>query len=109
MSTVSVTGGRAVGGRAVRMSLIFLALVYVSILLLAPIGGIVWTAVKSGWDVVRKLRLTLPDGQAITATVPNDKLIGVEEGQIVYVDLRNAKVFPAQGSAPAHSDELAAV
>ena len=60
-----------------------------------------------GWTL--KLRLTLPDGQAITATVPNDKLIGVEEGQIVYVDLRNAKVFPAQGSAPAHSDELAAV
>lgn len=52
MSTVPVTGGRAVGGRAVRIGLILLALVYVSVLLIAPIGGIAWTAAKSGWDVV---------------------------------------------------------
>ena len=59
-----------------------------------------------GW--ISKVRLTLPDGQAITAQVPNDKLDGVNEGQQVFVDLRNAKVF-SPGGRVSPSDELAAV
>lgn len=59
-----------------------------------------------GW--ISKVRLTLPDGQAITAQVPNDKLGGVSEGQEVFVDLRNAKVF-SPGVWVSPSDELAAV
>ena len=60
-----------------------------------------------GWT--SKVRLSLPDGQALTATVPNDRIAGVKEGQEVYVDLRNAKVFPTPGATPTRSDELAAV
>ena len=60
-----------------------------------------------GWT--SKVRLTLPDGQTLTATVPNDRILGVTEGQKVYVDLRNAKVFPTPGGAAERSDELAAV
>src|SRR5688572_8283450 len=59
-----------------------------------------------GW--ISKVRLTLPDGQALTAQVPNDRFGGVVEGQRVFVDLRNAKVF-APGGRVAPSDELAAV
>jgi sulfate/thiosulfate transport system ATP-binding protein len=59
-----------------------------------------------GWT--SKVRLVLPDGQALTAQVPNEKLNGVREGQNVCVDLRNAKVF-APGGRVSPSDELAAV
>jgi sulfate transport system permease protein len=38
--------------RPVRFALIALALGYVGILLLAPLGGIVWTVVKGGWHQV---------------------------------------------------------
>ena len=59
-----------------------------------------------GW--ISKVRLTLPDGQGLTAEVPNEQLDGVTEGQKVFVDLRNAKVF-APGGTVTPSDELAAV
>ena len=59
-----------------------------------------------GWT--SKVRLVLPDGQALSAQVPNDKLDGVVEGQGVFVDLRNAKVF-SPGGPVSPSDELAAV
>jgi ABC-type sulfate/molybdate transport systems ATPase subunit len=60
-----------------------------------------------GWT--SKVRLTLPDGQNLTAQVPNDQLIGITEGARIYVDLRNAKVFPTPGERIVASDELAAV
>ena len=39
-------------GRRVRTALIAVALAYVGVLLLAPLGGIAWVAVKGGWGVV---------------------------------------------------------
>jgi sulfate transport system ATP-binding protein len=60
-----------------------------------------------GW--ISKLRLTLTDGQSLTAEVPNERLDGVASGGKVFVDLRNAKVFPPAGRAVAPSDELAAL
>lgn len=60
-----------------------------------------------GWT--SKVRLSLPDGQTLTAQVPNERIAGVREGQRVFVDLRNAKVFPSAGAGLAASDELAAV
>jgi sulfate transport system permease protein len=39
-------------GRRVRTLLIAVALAYVGVLLLAPLGGIAWVAVKGGWGVV---------------------------------------------------------
>ena len=60
-----------------------------------------------GWT--SKVRLSLPDGQSLTAQVPNERIAGVREGQRVFVDLRNAKVFPSAGAGMAASDELAAV
>lgn len=60
-----------------------------------------------GW--ISKVRLLLPDGQALTAEVPNESLPGVTQGQQVFVDLRNAKVFAPGGRAMAPSDELSAV
>ena len=60
-----------------------------------------------GWT--SKVRLSLPDGQGLTAQVPNDHLAGIAEGQTVHLDLRNAKVFPARGRHVARSDELAVV
>jgi sulfate/thiosulfate transport system permease protein len=47
---------RATAGRSrrtlVRASLVALALAYVLILLLAPLGGIIWSLAKGGWHVV---------------------------------------------------------
>jgi hypothetical protein len=60
-----------------------------------------------GW--ISKVRLSLVDGQPLTAEVPNERLDGLRTGQTVFVDLRNAKVFPPAGSSIAVSDELAAL
>jgi sulfate transport system ATP-binding protein len=60
-----------------------------------------------GWT--SKVHLELPDGQGLTAQVPNEHLIDVKDGQRVWVDLRNAKVFPPSGASVAASDELSAV
>jgi sulfate/thiosulfate transport system ATP-binding protein len=60
-----------------------------------------------GW--VSKVRLALVDGQPLTAEVPNERLAGIELGRSVFVDLRNAKVFPPGGQAVPLSDELAAL
>ena len=58
-----------------------------------------------GW--ISKVQLTLPDGQSLIAEVPNDQLIDVRIGQVVYLDLRNAKVFPPADGQRVRSDELA--
>jgi sulfate transport system ATP-binding protein len=57
-----------------------------------------------GW--ISKLHLRLDDDQAISAQLPNEQLIGIDEGMKVWVDLQNAKVFPS--GRPVSSDELAA-
>ena len=58
-----------------------------------------------GW--ISKVHLVLPDGQPLTAQVPNDRLGSVGPGSRVFVDLRNAKVFPPGGGATSLSHELA--
>jgi hypothetical protein len=44
----------------------------------------------------------------LVAQVPNEQLIRVRPGSSIFVDLRNAKVFPPAG-AGAVSDELAGI
>jgi sulfate transport system ATP-binding protein len=60
-----------------------------------------------GWT--SKVVLVLADGQKLIAQLPNEQLTRVVEGERVFVDLQNAKVFAPQGLVAAHSDELAAV
>ena len=60
-----------------------------------------------GW--MSKIHVVLPDGQQLTAQVPNEHLIGATAGEAVWVDLRNAKIFPPAGAVPSQSDELAAL
>ena len=60
-----------------------------------------------GW--ISKVHLVLPDGQHLTAHVPNERLANVGAGSAVWVDLRNAKVFPPSGAAPTLSHELASL
>ena len=50
-------------------------------------------------------KIDLDDGQRVFAELPNTAVNGLEPGANVYVDLRNAKVFGAEGSP---LDELAA-
>lgn len=52
MSTIPAIQRNATRARLTRGSLIALALVYVGALLIAPIGGIIWTSVKAGTDVI---------------------------------------------------------
>jgi sulfate transport system ATP-binding protein len=47
-----------------------------------------------GW--LSRVMLRLPDGQVITAELPNDELAGVELGARVWVDLRRARAFQAR-------------
>lgn len=49
-------------GRAIRGSLIALAVAYVGILILAPLGGIVWATARSGWALVGDT-LSQPDAR----------------------------------------------
>jgi sulfate/thiosulfate transport system ATP-binding protein len=51
-----------------------------------------------GW--LSKLQLRLADGQAIFAELPNEELDGIEEGEHVYANLRNAKVFSLDAGDP---------
>jgi sulfate/thiosulfate transport system ATP-binding protein len=57
-----------------------------------------------GW--VSKLQLRMSDGQVIHAELPNEELDGIEEGDRVYANLRNAKVFSldAEDSASPRGD-----
>ena len=57
-----------------------------------------------GWT--SKLTIALADGQHLQAEVPNEVLDGIDAGDTVYVDLRNAKVFELGGSP---LDELASL
>ena len=52
MSTVPARRSGIDRGRLIRAMLISVGLVYVGVLLVAPIAGIVWTALKSGLEVV---------------------------------------------------------
>jgi sulfate/thiosulfate transport system permease protein len=51
---IGLSGGEATDGRTalVRGGLLAAALLYTGILLLAPLGGIVWASVKGGWHTV---------------------------------------------------------
>src|SRR5215470_2200053 len=51
-----------------------------------------------GW--LSKLQLRLDDGQAIFAELPNEELNGIEEGDNVHANLRNAKVFSLDAGEP---------
>jgi sulfate/thiosulfate transport system ATP-binding protein len=54
-----------------------------------------------GW--LSRVILRLPDGQVLTAELPNEELAGIELGDDVRVDLRNAKAF-RRGEAPPAGD-----
>jgi sulfate/thiosulfate transport system ATP-binding protein len=54
-----------------------------------------------GW--LSRVILRLPDGQVLTAELPNEELAGIELGDDVRVDLRNAKAF-RRGEARAAGD-----
>jgi sulfate/thiosulfate transport system ATP-binding protein len=51
-----------------------------------------------GW--LSKLQLQLGDGQIIFAELPNEELDGIDEGDHVYANLRNAKVFSLDADDP---------
>jgi sulfate/thiosulfate transport system ATP-binding protein len=51
-----------------------------------------------GW--LSKLQLRLGDGQAIFAELPDEELNGIGEGDRVYANLRNAKVFSLDTEHP---------
>lgn len=75
----------------------------------SPAGGAVTSArvgriIDLGWT--SKVGLQLADGQRLQAELPNQQMGGIQEGNDVYVDLRNARVF-GLGETP--SDELASV
>ena len=65
--------------------------------------GMVRRVADLGW--ASKVSLELTDGQKLVAHSPNDQIQGIGDGSIVYVDLRDAKVFAPKGARP--SDELA--
>ncbi len=54
-----------------------------------------------------KVSIELSDGHKLDAHSPNDQIMVIHEGSVVFVDLRNAKVFSPKGATP--FDELAAV
>ena len=54
-----------------------------------------------GW--LSRVILRLPDGQVLTAELPSEELAGIELGDDVGVDLRNAKAF-RRGEAPPVGD-----
>jgi sulfate/thiosulfate transport system ATP-binding protein len=70
-------------------------------------GATVERVSNLGWT--SKIVLGLEDGQSLAAELPNERLNGLGEGDKVYVDLRNAKVFRAEGSGALPIDELAAL
>jgi sulfate transport system ATP-binding protein len=52
-----------------------------------------------GW--LSQLTLRLTDEETIVAHVPNEEIAGVEEGDAVWVDLRNPKAFARRdGESP---------
>jgi ABC-type sulfate/molybdate transport systems ATPase subunit len=57
----------------------------------ATLPATVERAVRLGW--MTKLHMRLGDGQRVTAEVDNDEAYGLADGQAIYVDLREAKVF----------------
>jgi hypothetical protein len=58
-----------------------------------------------GW--VYRIQVGLDDLQDVVAEIPYDRMNGLEEGDRVYVDLEQAKVFRPDG--PATYDELTSV
>ena len=58
-----------------------------------------------GW--VYRIHLSLEDLQDVVAEIPYDRMNGVSEGDKVFVDLDQAKVFRPDG--PATYDELTSV
>ncbi|MFN2488402.1 MAG: TOBE domain-containing protein [Actinomycetota bacterium] len=70
-------------------------------------SAIVERMTNLGWTT--KVNLSLSDGQALIAQLPNEHLTGIDQGARVFVDLHNAKVFAPQGVERHRSDELAAV
>jgi sulfate transport system ATP-binding protein len=69
--------------------------------------GTVERMTNLGWT--SKVHLRLVDGQTLVAQLPNEQLIGIAEGEHVYIDLRNAKVFGRHEDRDERFDELAAV
>ena len=55
-----------------------------------------------GW--MSKLHLRLEDGQRLVAQLPNDAIDGVAAGQHLFANLRNPKVFAANGAAAPEGD-----
>ncbi|MDP9295400.1 MAG: ABC transporter ATP-binding protein [Actinomycetota bacterium] len=51
-----------------------------------------------GW--LSRVSLRLPDGQLLVAHLPHEELFGVQPGQQVRVDLRNAKAFDSTEATP---------
>jgi sulfate/thiosulfate transport system ATP-binding protein len=51
-----------------------------------------------GW--LSRVSLRLPDGQLLVAHLPHEELFGVQPGQQVRVDLRNAKAFDRTEATP---------
>ena len=60
-----------------------------------------------GW--VSKVDLSVSGAQAVTAQLPNEQVKGLDVGQKVWIDLRNARIFPPEGKAIPPSDELASL
>ena len=58
-----------------------------------------------GW--VSKVGLSFAGGQLLTAELLNDTMEGLKVGQQVWIDLRNARIFPPEGPVLPPSDELA--
>ncbi len=60
-----------------------------------------------GWE--SKINLRLADGQVLIAQRPNDEALGIREGQTIFADLRNAKVFDRLDRPAEAARELEAV
>jgi sulfate transport system ATP-binding protein len=58
------------------------------------VAGTVERVSSLGW--LSRVILRLPDGQVLTAELPHEELAGIELGQQVRIDVRNAKAFQAQ-------------
>jgi sulfate transport system ATP-binding protein len=60
-----------------------------------------------GW--MSKLHLKLADGQVLLAQLPNEEIPALVEGQTIFADLRNAKVFADDRPEVPLNQELAPV
>jgi sulfate transport system ATP-binding protein len=69
-----------------------------------PVHATVERIATLGW--LSRLQLRLPDGQILTAELPDDELDDVEIGSEVWVDLRRAKAFHEQDGSSDGEAEL---